>query len=137
MQSNAQKGALVFGVVFLLVGIMGLFVDGGMSMEADLQRGRLLGLFPVNLLHNLVHLGFGVWGLLAARSHPGSRTYGRIGAIIYALLVVLAFITPTLFGLVPIGSHDIWLHALLAGGLAWIGWGTREVDPRTTAAPAP
>lgn len=136
MRSNAQKGALVFGIVFLLVGVLGLFVENGMSMDADLDEGRLFGLFPVNVLHNLVHLAFGVWGLVAARSHPASRTYGRAGAVVYALLVVLAFVTPTLFGLVPIGSHDIWLHALLALGLAWIGWGTREVAPATTGAPA-
>lgn len=137
MRSNAQIGALVFGVVFLLVGVLGLFVDGGMSMDADLDRGRLLGLFPVNVLHNLAHLAFGVWGLLAgARSHSASRTYGRIGAVVYALLVVLAFLSPTLFGLMPIGSHDIWLHALLAAGLAWIGWGTRETAPATRGATA-
>lgn len=131
MKTNAQKAALVFGVVFLLVGILGLFVENGMSMDADLERGLLLGLFPVNLLHNLVHLAFGAWGIAASRSHPASRTYGRVGAITYALLVVLAFITPTLFGLVPIGGHDIWLHAVLALGLAWIGWGTGEATPAT------
>lgn len=133
MRSNAQKGALVFGVVFLLIGIWGLFVEDGMSMEADLDGG-VMGLFPVNILHNLVHLAFGVWGIAAARSHPASRTYGRFGAIAYGLLAVLAFFTPTLFGLVPIGSHDIWLHALLALGLGWIGWGTREAAPATTRA---
>lgn len=123
MRSTAQKGALVFGIVFLLVGILGLFVENGMGMEADLDRtGRLLGLFPVNLLHNLVHLAFGVWGLLASREPDAARTFGKVGAIVYGALVVIAFISPTLFGLVPIGGHDIWLHALLTLGLAWIGF---------------
>jgi hypothetical protein len=123
MRTTAQKGALVFGIVFLLVGILGLFVDDGMSMNADLETtGRLFGLFPVNLLHNLVHLAFGVWGLAASRSHDGSRTYGKVGAVVYAALVLLALVSPTMFGLVPIGSNDIWLHALLAIGLAYIGF---------------
>ena len=127
MRTTTQKVAMVFGVVFLLVGLMGLFVDGGMSMEADTETApRLLGLFPVNLLHNLVHLAFGVWGLLASRRHDAARSYCRIGAIIYTVLVVMAFISDRTFGLVPIGSHDIWLHAVLAAGLGYFGFVHRE-----------
>jgi hypothetical protein len=123
MRSKAQIGALVFGVVFLLAGAAGFLVPGGASMEADMATApRLLGLFPVNLLHNLVHLAFGVWGVLAARSHGAARSYGRIAAVAYGALVVLAFVSPSLFGLVPIGGHDIWLHAALALGLAWVGF---------------
>ena len=134
MKSMAQKGALVFGIVFLLVGILGLFVHNGMGMDADLETtGKLFGLFPVNLLHNLVHLAFGVWGLGASRSFAASRTYGRAGAVIYGLLVVLAFVSPTMFGLVPIGGNDIWLHALLAIGLAVIGFSGTDTAARPVA----
>ena len=123
MRSTAQLGALIFGIIFLLVGIAGLFVPNGMGMDADMETsGRLFGLFAVNLLHNVVHLAFGVWGLVASRSHPSSRSYGRIGAIAYGALVVIAFLSPTLFGLVPIGGNVIWLHAILALGLAYIGF---------------
>lgn len=135
MRTLAQKVALVFGAVFLLVGILGLFVPNGTGMDADMERtGRLFGLFPVNLLHNLVHLAFGAWGLAASRSFGASRTYGRIGAAIYALLVLIAFVDPEMFGLVPIGGHDIWLHAVLALGLAYLGWGTPA--PAGSAPPA-
>lgn len=133
MRSTAQKGALVFGIVFLLVGILGLLTENGMSMNADMETsGMLLGLFPVNLLHNLVHLAFGVWGLLAARSHDGARTFGKVGAVVYAVLVLLAFVDPTTFGLVPIGGNDIWLHAILAIGLAWIGFAGGTTRTATT-----
>jgi hypothetical protein len=123
MRSTAQWGALIFGVVFLLVGILGLFVENGMGMDADMATtGQLFGLFPVNLLHNLVHLIFGAWGIVASRSFRTSRMYGRIGAAVYGVLVVLAFLSPTMFGLVPIGGNDIWLHAVLALGLAFTGF---------------
>jgi hypothetical protein len=101
-----------------------------MSMEADPQNaGRVFGLFPVNLPHNLVHLAFGVWGIVAARTLAASRTYGRVGAVMYGLLVVLAFVSPTTFGFIPIGDHDIWLHAVLALGLAYIGFAAKDVAP--------
>ena len=113
MRTLTQKAAMVFGVVFLLVG--------------------LLGLFPVNLLHNLVHLAFGVWGLAASRSYTASRGYHRAGAVIYLVLVVLAFFAPTTFGLIPIGGNDIWLHAVLAAGLGYFGFVHREtVVPATS-----
>jgi hypothetical protein len=134
MQSLIQRVALAFGVVFLLVGVLGPFVPNGMSMEADPDTaGQLFGLFPVNLLHNLVHLAFGAWGIAASRSLGASRTYGKVGAGVYAVLVLLAFIDPTTFGLVPIGGNDIWLHALLAAGLAYIGFAPSGAGERAVA----
>jgi hypothetical protein len=127
MRTTTQKVAMVFGVVFLLVGVLGLLVPGGMGMEADTETApRLLNLFPVNLLHNLVHLAFGAWGLLASRRHDSARAYCRIAAVIYAVLVVMAFVSDSTFGLVPIGSHDIWLHAVLAAALGYFGFVHRE-----------
>ena len=127
MRTTTQKVALVFGVVFLLVGVLGLLTDGGMGMEADVETApKLLGLFPVNLLHNIVHIAFGVWGLLASHTWSRAKTYCRVGAVIYRVLVVLAFVDPTTFGLVPIGGNDIWLHAVLALALGYFGFLHRE-----------
>lgn len=127
MRTATQKVALVFGLVFLLMGVLGLLVPDGMGMEADNAAApKLLNLFPMNLLHNLVHLAFGVWGLLASRTWSAAKTYCRVGAVIYAVLVVLAFIDPTTFGLVPIGGNGIWLHAVLAAGLGYFGFVHRE-----------
>lgn len=94
----------------------------------------LFGLFPVNVLHNLVHILFGAWGLVAARSLGAARTYARVVAIAYALLTIMGLIpaTNTTFGLVPIYGHDVWLHALLAIVAAYFGFAYRE----PTAAPA-
>jgi len=135
MQTVAQRGALIFGVVFLVVGVLGLFTEGGTSMDADMETaGRLFGLFPVNLLLNVAHLAFGAWGLAASRDHAASRTYGRIGAAIFAALAVLALADPSGLGLVPIGGNDIWLHAVLAAGLAYIGFGPADAREHTPAA---
>ena len=130
--SPVQRIAQLFGIVFVLVAILG-FVAAGSSLVADPATApKILGLFPVNLLHNLVHLVFGIWGLLAARTLSGAAAYGRIGGIIYLVLAALALVSPSLFGLVPIGGHDIWLHALLGIVLAGAGFTARTAPSRAT-----
>jgi hypothetical protein len=90
--------------------------------------GNALGLFPVNTLHNIVHLLFGVWGLLAYRSFGGARTYARAVAIVYALFIVMGLIDGlnTTFGLVPLYGNDVWLHILLALPAAYFGFMHRD-----------
>jgi len=118
-----KRAALVFAVV----GICGLLVPGGMGMTADMATApMLLGLFPVNLLHNIVHLLFGAWGLMASRSFSGAKSYCQIGGVVYIILAVLGFVAPTTFGLIPIGGNDIWLHAVLGIVLAGIGFTAQE-----------
>ena len=117
-----QRVAQIFGIVFILVGVLG-FVASGMSMEHDpAVAPRILGLFPTNLLHNLVHLAFGAWGIIAARSFDGARSYARIAGIIYLVLAALGFVAPTTFGLIPIGGNDIGLHAVLGVALTAAGF---------------
>ena len=124
MSTLVQRVALIFGVVFLLVGVAGLLTEGGTSME---HGGMLLGTFAVNLLHNLVHILFGVWGIAAARSWGGAKAYTRIGGIIYLVLAVLGFVAEDGFGLVPLGGNDIWLHLVLGIVLAGVGFTARPV----------
>lgn len=128
--------ALIFGIIYLLVGILG-FVPGLNQHHADLPPiaidsfyGRLLGLFPVNILHNIVHIAIGGWGILASRSVGASRLFGKAVAIIYGLLAVLGLIpgANTMFGLVPIFGHDVWLHILSALIAGYFGFVARDSD---------
>ena len=126
---STRTFALLFGLVFLAVGVAG-FVPGLVQPlhpdhpPVQYGGGQLFGLFPVNLLHNAVHILFGLWGLLASRSLGGSVTYARGVAIIYALLTVAGFVPSlyTLFGMVPLYGNDVWLHAVLALVAAYFGW---------------
>ena len=121
-----KRIAMLFGVVFLLVGILGFTVVGGMNMGDAANAPKLLGLFPVNVLHNFVHVLFGVWGLAAARSFSGAQLYCKAGGVIYLVLALLGFIDPTTLGLIPIGGNDIWLHAVLGLVLAGVGFTAKE-----------
>lgn len=128
---STRTFALLFGIVFLAVGILGFVPNlvqppaGGHHVTMTQNYGDLLGLFPVNLLHNVVHIVFGLWGLAAARGLAGGAvTYARGVAIIYALLTVLGLLeaTNTTFGYIPIYGNDVWLHAALALVAAYFGW---------------
>ncbi len=134
--------ALIYGIGFLIVGAGG-FIPGLLSephthpdMTVNTGFGYLIGLFPVNVLHNLVHLAFGIWGLLAYRSASGARVYARGVAIIYAVLAVSGLIPGlrTTFGLIPLFSNDVWLHIVLAAGAAYFGFVHRDTDTLTTGA---
>jgi hypothetical protein len=123
--------ALVFGVVFALVGVLGFFPSPPDPAAPPLTvahgHGMLLGLFPVNTLHNIAHLLFGVLGIAAARGIlMSARAYFQMVAVAYALLVILGLIpaTQTTFGLMPLWGNDVWLHALLAAAAAYFGFAT-------------
>ena len=91
-------------------------------MEAGPDAPAILGLFPVNVFHNLAHLALGVWGILAARSFSGARSYARIAGILYIVLAVLGYVDPTAFGTMPLGGGDIALHVVLGIVLAGVGF---------------
>jgi hypothetical protein len=128
---NVRTFALIYGVVFTVVGIAG-FIPGLLtphdtvehSLAIEQGAGNLFGLFPVNVLHNLVHLVFGVWGLAVYRRTSAAIGYARTVAVVYALFMVMGFIPglDTAFGLVPLHGNDVWLHALLAAGAAYFGF---------------
>ena len=127
MKATVQRAALIFGVVFILIAILG-FLASGSSMDPDpTSAPRILGLFPVNLVHNGVHLGFGIWGLLASRVYEGARNFGRIGGILYLILAAVGVAVPDGFGLVPLGGHDVWLHVLLGLALVVVGFTAKPV----------
>jgi hypothetical protein len=132
---NTRTMALIFGIVFLVVGVGGFIpgiTDHTATPDPDLTMtsgyGHELGMFPINLLHNIVHLLFGLWGLAASRSYGGARGYFRAVAIIYAVFAVMGLVDglDTSFGLVPLYGGDVILHALLAAVAAYFGWMNRD-----------
>lgn len=128
-----QKITAMFGVVFIAVALLG-FLTGGMSMDAHMSSApRILGLFPVNAAHNAVHLAFGVWAILAARSAAGARRYCLLSGAIYLLLAGAGFVLPETFGLIPIGGNDITLHAVLGIVLTLLGAMSETEEAPVTA----
>ena len=123
--------ALVIGIAYLGAGILGLIPAALMPPPIDapptnftLLYGYLLGLFPVNLLHSLVHLVIGAWGISAWSGRSSSISFARGLAILYGTLAVLGMfpMLNTTLGMIPIHGNDVWLHGITAVIAAYFGW---------------
>jgi Domain of unknown function (DUF4383) len=123
-----QLAALVVGVVFLLVGVLG-FIPGITANFGDLtfaghqSQAMLLGLFQVSVLHNIVHLLFGVAGLAMSRTAAGARNFLIYGGVVYAVLWIYGLVIDqtSAANFVPLNTADNWLHLLLAVGMIALG----------------
>ena len=118
-----KKVAIVFGVVFVLIGILG-FVPGITTSD-----GLLLGIFNVNAVHNIVHLLSGIVALAAASSEKNSKMYFQIFGVVYALVAVLGFYYQgnEILGLVASNMYDTYLHVLIALVALYFGFASKEV----------
>jgi hypothetical protein len=123
--------ALVLGIVYLGAGLLGLIPAALQPPPADappttfaVLYGYLLGLFPVNILETAVHIATGFWGLMAWRGKANPHVFARSIAIFYGALAVMGLIPGmnTLFGMMPIHGHGVWLHAATAAIAAYFGW---------------
>lgn len=133
-----QIAALVVGAAFLLTGLLG-FIPGittnfdMLSFAGHHSGAKLLGLFEVSVLHNVVHLTFGVAGLALARTFGGARGFLLASGAIYLVLTLFGLVidheSPANF--VPVNAADNWLHLVLAIAMLVLGavLGRR---PRTT-----
>ncbi len=126
-----RQFAKYIGIAFLLVGALGFlspFVSPSpaerLGFTVQTGFGYLLGLFAINVLHNFVHIGVGLWGLGASRSVLDSVRFSRALAIFYGTLALLGLIPGfnTTFGLIPLYGHNVWLHALTALAAAYYGY---------------
>ncbi|WP_151769580.1 DUF4383 domain-containing protein [Streptomyces abyssomicinicus] len=120
-----QRAAQAVGLVFLLVGVLG-FVPGitthygEMEFASHTSGAQLLGLFQVSVLHNLVHLLFGVVGLALSRTASAARAYLIGGGLVYLVLWVYGLVVVdhhTGANFVPVNTADNWLHLFLGLGM--------------------
>jgi Domain of unknown function (DUF4383) len=112
--------AVVFGAVYIVAGLAGFVLEA-----------PLFGLFEVNLLHNIVHILIGAILLYGATSTPLAVMATRgVGALLL-VLGVLGIPFPDGFGLVPLGSNDIWLHLASGAILLVAGFLGTGTEPAT------
>lgn len=123
-----QVVTMIVSLVFVLVGLLG-FVPGittefdSMTFAGHHSEAKLLGVFEVSVLHNLVHLLFGIVGFLMVRTVRGAVTFLIVGGAMYFVLWLYGLVIDldSAANFVPVNDADNWLHLILA--VAMIGLG--------------
>jgi hypothetical protein len=127
-RTDIQKAAMAVGAVFLLVGVLG-FIPGITTHYSDMSFGghhslaKLLGIFQVSVLHNIVHLLFGIAGIAMARQARTAYLYLVGGGVIYLVLWLYGLVIDkkSSANFVPVNSADNWLHFVLGLGMIAVG----------------
>jgi hypothetical protein len=128
---RVQLAALIVAGVFLLIGVLG-FIPGITTDYGELRfaghhsEADLLGLFQVSILHNAVHLIFGLAGLVLARSVAGARVFLAAGGAIYLALWLYGLGIEAInpeggANILPVNDNDNWLHLALGFGMLALG----------------
>jgi hypothetical protein len=140
---DARRFTLILGIAFLVTGIAGFIPalvtippegsDAYIALNAQTDMyakgfGYLFGLFPINFMHNIVHILFGIIGIITASSFLGARAFDRVFAISYLGIAVLGLfpLTRTLFGTMPLFGNDVWFHVITALPAAYFGFAPPE-----------
>lgn len=141
-RTSIQLAARVVGITFLAVGIAG-FIPGvttnlydGLEFAGHEGNAELFGIFEVSVLHNLVHLGFGLAGLALAATLERAKTFLVGGGIIYLGLWIygLAIDYNSDANFVPLNEADNWLHFALGVGMLALGLALGRTPRRDASA---
>lgn len=105
-----KKFSVIVGFGFLFLGILGFFFE------------NFLGIFHLNPTHNAFHLGIGIWGVLASAKSNYALIFARAIGIIYLLMGLLGFISPTMFGLMHVGATENIFHVIVGVVALFVGF---------------
>lgn len=121
-----RKAAMTFGVVFLLIGILG-FVPGVTTEEGD-----LLGIFHVDAAHNIVHILSGLAALVASSRIDWSRWYLQALAIVYGVVTLWGLFDSPVLGFLHVNAADNVLHLVITAVAAYFGFFYKDRDTDST-----
>lgn len=132
-RTPVQQAAFLSGVVFLIVGVLGFIPGittnyGAMEFAGHESGAMLLGIFQVSVLHNIVHLLFGVAAIAMSKTAPKARQFLLVGGIVYLALWLYGLIVAqdSAANFVPLNSADNWLHLFLGAGMVALSFLHRD-----------
>ena len=139
-RTRAQQLSWLLGIVFILVGILG-FIPGITTHYGDLSfaghdsGAKLFGIFEVSILHNVVHVLFGIVGLLLAKTAEGARTFLIGGGVVYLVLWIYGLVIDQSgnANFVPFNTADNWLHFALGVTMVTLGFALTRSGVRRAA----
>ena len=141
-RSPVQLAALLYGVVFVLVGIAGFIPGittnvGSMELGGHHSEAMLMGIFQVSIFHNLVHVLYGIAGIALARRASWSRLYLLIGGAMYLVLWIYGLVIDkeSMANFVPLNTADDWLHFVLGITMIALSFLPRHRSAESTTTP--
>jgi hypothetical protein len=130
-RAPVQTASLVVGVVFLITGIAGFIPgitrDAPGDFAGENSPASLLHVFQTGILHDLVHLAFGVLGILMARRYDTAKQFLIGGGAVYLLLWLIGMFSA--MDWLPADVSDHWLHFVLGLGMVALGWALTRRRP--------
>ena len=131
-RTPAQVFATLLGATFILVGILGFIpgitshLYGGLDFAGHNSQAKLLHVFQVSWLHNIVHIAFGLVGLALARTWETARLFLIGGGVVYLVLWLYGLLISMDSGanFVPFNTADDWLHVVLGVTMIGLGFAT-------------
>ena len=131
-QSPNRLLGVIFGAVYILIGILGFTATAGVGLF-DVEGGLLLGVFEVNVFHNVAHLLIGAALLIAGLSNvrAAKTTNVVVGAAYLLLGLVGLFILDSPANILAINGADNVLHLASAVVLLGVGLGAERGTSRT------
>ncbi len=108
-RTPAQLFGLVFGIVYLVVGLVGFAITGFDDFASDTNEKLLV--FQINPLHNVAHLGVGALLLVGSGRHETAKSINLVVGIVYLLLGILGLAGGVVIeDLLNNNSADTFLH---------------------------
>jgi hypothetical protein len=132
-RTPAQLFALVFGIIYLLVGILGFAWTGFDDWVAEKFNEEVIGIFAVNPLHNMVHILLGAVWIGAAQAHATAKSVNALLGVVLLAVGILGLAGVLKFlAIEDAASPDNYLH--LATGVLALLFGTAAAEARRPAA---
>jgi hypothetical protein len=136
--STVNAAALLVGAAFLIIGVLGFIPGitahyGQMDFAGHTSDAKLFGLFEVSILHNVVHVLFGVVGIAAGRSTSlSAQRFLLGGGVVYLALWVYGLVVgkEAQANFVPVNNADNWLHLALGAAMIVLGVALGQVTQR-------
>ena len=115
-RTPAQWYTLIFGATLLLVGLLGFAFDSTFNTGEGVDGDKLIGIFEVNGIHNLVHIASGIALLALSPKRATARLAALTFGAVYGLVTIIGFIDgDSVLGLIPVNMEDNVLHLLISG----------------------